>query len=354
MESTSDTSRFFISFLNILIFLGLILLSYSLQNFPPTEKSRPTYFGLSSGPRLLRAYVSGNKRLISRREKRAHRQLGLLHLFTPSGLHLSALMSALSPLKLFSFQLYRHSKRLLLLALFALINLFNLPYFSLGRMSLLGLTKSFSSSEKALFFGLIISFTYDLLWGSFQYSPVSFFLSLIFCSVIIKNVMERTFIHIPFQLFIIQLFVSSLFDQKVSLLALGANYLLVPLFTFIFPLSLLETSLSSSNYIFSAYQHVLGFFKEALPYFPLLKISIEGALFLSIIVIFKQAKWLPLIILIPLNPSPKRTSYPLLHSPHYLYRTDKTITIKKRVKNGECAMKGRGIDWIELKCKAPR
>lgn len=123
---------------------------------------------------LWESMLTGRSAPLSKWMKEKYRLLGLNHLFTPSGFHLSAV---LNPLTL----LFKSSKsRLILLSVVGLFLLWIPGQFALKRMVLIKGGQQLLDLKK----GFIIALLLDVLFGSFQHSPLSFSYSFLFLGII--------------------------------------------------------------------------------------------------------------------------------------------------------------------------
>ena len=138
---------------------------------------------------LLIAYNTGNKKRVGNKIKKAHKRLHLLHLFTPSGIHLSALYLFILPL------FYWLKKRNRLFYEFIWMGVAILPFwptglYSIKRMAMFRIlwhvnqkiSKKFSPIH--IFFA---TFLLDLLFGNFKNSPLSFIYSFLFLGIIVTT-----------------------------------------------------------------------------------------------------------------------------------------------------------------------
>ena len=135
---------------------------------------------------LLIAYNTGSKKKLNRKMKKAHKTLHLIHLFTPSGIHLSALYLSLWPL----FSLARKKGSILYNTLWfgtALFPFILSGLYSIKRMALLRILWRLNRKFKYRrnFFHLfLLTFFLDFIVGNFKYSPLSFIYSFLFLGII--------------------------------------------------------------------------------------------------------------------------------------------------------------------------
>jgi competence protein ComEC len=124
--------------------------------------------------KLWESVLTGRSAPVSQILKEKYKELGLNHVFTPSGFHLSAVLSPLMKL------MKRPRSELIILCLIGM-TLCLLPGFgALKRMVLIkGHQRIFGRHE-----GFIIALIMDILWGSFQESTLSFTYSFLFLGII--------------------------------------------------------------------------------------------------------------------------------------------------------------------------
>ncbi len=136
---------------------------------------------------LLLSYVAGDYKKISKEIKDAHKILGLNHLFTPSGIHLSALFLLLFPLLFWLRKKNRILHFLFGTALY-LSPFFLLPtFYAAKRISLLrifSLWKEFIPYHFSFFWIFLLAFGVDFLLGGYAASPGSFIYSFLFIGIL--------------------------------------------------------------------------------------------------------------------------------------------------------------------------
>lgn len=146
--------------------------SYKLANF---EKARKTVSAQDLDLlELWESMLTGRSAPVARWIKDQYQQLGLNHLFTPSGFHLSAVM--LPFMKLIKTK-NAQGFFLIIIAL----GLFMLRgQGALKRMVLIKLSQNYLGQKT----GFIIALIMDMLFGSFTNSPISFCYSFLFLGII--------------------------------------------------------------------------------------------------------------------------------------------------------------------------
>lgn len=159
--------------------------------------------------------------------------LGLYHLFTPSGLHLTSLF-----LPLFFLLRRRSSKLLKFIAIILLLLPFTLEkFYSLKRMCIFHILKILfpGLSNRTIF---ILVFFIDFMRSGFSESPLSYALSFLFLGSIIFS---KNFWHCLFMLFCSQMLVSGIFNDFFSPIGFLAGQILTTVFSALFPFLVLST-----------------------------------------------------------------------------------------------------------------
>jgi len=187
----------------------------------------------TNASRVLATLYTGEKSRLRRKLKREFKLLGLFHLFTPSGLHLSSLY-----LPFFLLLRSRPSKKLKAFIILFLILPFLLErFYSLKRMCLFHILKIvFPNLKLRTIF--ILTFGINFFLGGWNDSPLSFGLSFLFLgSLLFSNHPSQAIA----MLFFSQLFVSSLFSQYFSPIGFFIGQLFSLLFSTVFPLLVFST-----------------------------------------------------------------------------------------------------------------
>jgi competence protein ComEC len=196
----------------------------------------------TSKSNIAKSYLLGQKKGLSRKIKKAHHKLHLLHLMTPSGLHLSV--------ALLIFKKYFKKKIILqlLLLLISIMTLFMGDYNALRRMAIFGLTKNF-----------IVTFIIDFFLGGWHQSPFSFALSFLFLGLILinknnpKKILARDF-------FIAQILIAYFFQQQVYPIGFFIGFFLTPIISSLFPLYLIDFLFPGISPISKITEAILLFF----------------------------------------------------------------------------------------------
>ncbi len=218
----------------LLLFGALLLLLSDLFLTAPkyaTEKSDNPYKLVP----LQKAYLLGDKSEMPRKQVNIHKNLGIMHFMTPSGLHLSSLLFFITFIlrkKIFSFWIS-------LILLFLLGDVTHLDSFK--RMCFFTILKKnplYSFNNKQSF---ALTFVYYFLKGQYFENPLSFALSFLFLSILIFSSNRK---EMFFSILLIQMMISLYFNNSYFLL--GSLYGLSLTFAsfLVFPLILIEALLS--------------------------------------------------------------------------------------------------------------
>ena len=176
--------------------------------------------------KLWESLLTGRAGPVSKWMKERYKLLGLNHIFTPSGFHLSAV---LWPLKYF----LKTQKTQL-----ALYLLLGLCFFFLPGMSALKRMLTIKSSQSIFGFklGFLLAIIFDLTMGTFQDSPLGMTYSLMFLGLIYSG---RTGLVLAFWIFLAQMMIAYFQGSFISPLLILLNPLLSLLFGLIMPILLL-------------------------------------------------------------------------------------------------------------------
>lgn len=223
----------------------------------------------SANEKLLSSYVKGVRRGVPRDFQRKHERLGLLHLQTPSGLHLSVVWYLILPLFLvvrFLFPVRRVFLEIFL-ALGAVLYLHIFTYsLAMQRMSILRLLLvSCRLNDWHLYRqnGIIwplffLTFILSIVLGNFSKSPLSFALSFLFLGMILASKGSKW--QLALGLISAQAFVQGLFIQPFSFIGSSLGLVLTPLFTFLFPFMLLDHFFLARFFSFN-FEFILTFYR---------------------------------------------------------------------------------------------
>ncbi len=215
------------------------------------------------------------------------KKLGLIHLLTPSGIHLAPLKSLLRMTFLMRF------------FSFVFMGIFFLPHlFSLKRIVLL----HFLPRGISPLIGLFFVFIGDVIRGGFQASPLSFCFSLLFLGILFFRP-PRMWLHF----FMGQIMINYFFQTSISPIA----FLLSPLLTFIFVcffpfllltyfLPLFSLQLQMAKYLVEVFLVIVQKASLVVGFFPLIQVN----MFLLVgfgLFLFGKRKWAIGLILLSVH-----------------------------------------------------
>jgi hypothetical protein len=297
---------------------------------------------------IWESILTGRSAVLSSSTKTIYADLGLRHLFTPSGFHLSAV---LRPFLKFS------SSAKLYLSLLAIIGiaLFFLPGLgALKRMVLVKGAQRITSTKS----GFVLALLLDVLWGSFQGSALSFSYSFLFLGIIYSGVRG---IGLVFWFFVGQILLAYFQGNMISpLLLLWAPLLnlvyglAMPLL-FLLALPLCSWQLKSGLCILEGIQKVVLIAADSLKYVPVWEIH-SGMLILVACFLFKRWKIFILVTFL-LSHSVNLETEKIPSLPAYDFRPQGEMTkVKGDVvffNDGKCKMKLVHGFWWE-KCSPIR
>lgn len=212
--------------------------------------------------KLWESMLTGRTAPLSKWMKSRYQELGLQHLFTPSGFHLSAV---LSPFLKFSPSI---RVELVLLALVGVGLLFLPGQWALKRMVLIKSGQRLWGHKTGFIAALLI----DVLIGSFRHSPLSFSYSFLFLGIIYSKLRGPGLI---LWFFLAQVILAYFQQSQISPLLL----LISPVLNFAFGLAmplLFLLAIPLWNWqmhigigILKILQWLVNFAADCLPYFPL-------------------------------------------------------------------------------------
>ncbi len=199
---------------------------------------------------LSMAYFFGQKSGLTKESKKAHQALNLQHLMTPSGLHLSALLSILG------FFTKRKSIFFFALSLLGFSIFPSLGFSSFKRMMIFGLLKNnpiIKISNSTCFWATFIT---AFAFGMYKENPLSFTLSFLFLGALLSSGFK---LQTYFTLFFAQAMISSWLNKDFY--PIGSLYgLLLSLFSPLVFLSLIIENLFSSRLFSQFWLSTINFF----------------------------------------------------------------------------------------------
>lgn len=324
----------------ILVLLSLLFITHS-QNLP-FKQSHKSYISIElskdnlSSP-LYYSMITGDKTKISFQLKKRLRQLGLLHLFTPSGLHLSSFFFIrFLPKKILFF---------ILVALFIVLNHFY-SYASMERVlifKILHLVLKQTSLEMHFTLTFVLSF----FLGQFQ-EPLSFLYSLLFWGTIImfrKNPIKCLF-YLNFQ----NLILNSLSGSDSNILIFILNPLITFLSSALFPLIFLNSLLPSSAELdLSTYFNLIVWSVDKSSNFFVFSLSLSVLLALFICLKIQHPKIIFALLLLLPTPITSTWNYSsptkFFLSPGRLHERLKAYDFIDRKCNEYLNCRSKNIEW---------
>lgn len=291
---------------------------------------------------LWESILTGRSAPLSRFMKERYQKLGLNHLFTPSGFHLSAV--------LFPFlKFLKNSTHQLIILLVIGMGLFFLP--GLGALKRMLMIKT-GQNILGMHPGFIMAMLLDMFFGTFQNSALSFTYSFLFLGIVYSGLKGLSLI---IWFFIGQITLAFFQGVDVSPLLLlfspvlnFAFALLMPvLFLLSFPLW--NWQLSIGIFILRQVQWLVDELASLTQFVPLLEINIILMLMIGLL-LFKKWRWSFVIFCFFSNSlNLDRAKYPGVATNEFVSqgRIIKTVDDKIYFSDGSCKMKlVRGI-WFE-------
>lgn len=277
---------------------------------------------------LEKSLILGEKRCIKPKLKRALKELSLLHLFTPSGLHLSSVL-------IFSFF---HK-------IFKIFIVFASIFYSFGLSHLLALQRV------SVFYGInlilkntklsfLTTFSLCLVFNQYNSNPMSFLFSFIFWFIILTH--NKGKIDLIKKLFLTQALIALILNQSFNVLSLVINPALTFLLTLCFPvlLILFITNLFT-DFRNTLYEYLSNFILEIhISYFSL-HMSFVIFLFL-LLTLYPQRKYILILLVLFSNPLGKDI---------ILFSKANELIYPLARKEELIKVKGKNIIFVDRKCR---
>lgn len=295
--------------------------------------------------KLWESILTGRSAPLPRIMKERYETLGLNHIFTPSGFHLSAVLFPFMKL------IPKHNFQLIFLLMVGAA-LFTLPgLMALKRMVLI------KSSQKlmGIKIGFISGLLMDIFFGSFQTGALSFTYSMLFLGIVYSGIEG---ISLILWFFIGQVILAYFQGSDISLLILLFSPLINFSFAFLMPLLLIlaiplwDWQLHSGIFILKVLQWGVNLFAEISASVAMLEVH-TGILLLILLLVLRRWKvFLICLLLTSNNLNLDRASTPSLPSKEFVPKGDilKTLYREKDVvvylRDGKCKLKlVRGLWW---------
>lgn len=171
--------------------------------------------------KLWESFLTGRSAPVSKWIKEDYKQLGLNHVFSPSGFHLSALIFPLT------FIVPHRKFHFFLLLIMAIVFFFIPGQWAIKRVLHLKIGQHFLGLKG----GLILAISLDIITGALSHSPLSFAFSYLFLSLIIS---KGFFLKLHF--FFAQMLIFYFSSDLVSPLLIFLSPILNLILTLVFPL----------------------------------------------------------------------------------------------------------------------
>ena len=240
---------------------------------------------------LYDATQIGYKRLIDKNLKVAFQNLGIMHLLTPSGIHLASILIVLNKL------LPKSLLKLILVVFYIFINI-NGGFHSIRRILCFCLLKDTIKSSKLNFY---ITFAIDLIIGGYSSSALSFSLSFLFWGVIIFS--NKNKVELLINLFFSQALISFFFNAKISMFSIIINPIITSIFSSSFFLLSFQYWLKLSMFENFAKLYLVSFSNATLFISEILQFSLtqSGVLIFLFVIMPKRTHILALLVYIIFN-----------------------------------------------------
>lgn len=239
---------------------------------------------------LWESILTGRRARLDKSVKERYQILGLNHLFTPSGFHLSAVITPV--FKCIRNKNYQIS---LLIMIGILLQGFK-GFYALKRMLLIKINQHAFGKMS----GFVTAIILDILWGTFQNQTLSFTFSFMFLGLIYSG-LNRLALIVWF--FIAQIIIAFFFGKLISPLLLIIAPIINILFALAMPFLLLlsfplwDWQLKLGIFVLK-FAHDLVVFGSGICFrFPLVEVHIF-TIFLLFLLLFEKKKLIPIGILL--------------------------------------------------------
>lgn len=295
--------------------------------------------------KLWESVLTGRSAQLSKWMRERYKKLGLNHLFTPSGFHISAL--------LFPFMkiIKRNHHQLWLLMLLGLGVSFLPGMTALKRMVLIKIHQKILGKH----LGFIGALLLDMMFGSFQEGALSFTYSFLFIGIIYSGLKGFSLI---IWFFVAQMLLSLFQGNDISLLLLVFSPLLNFAFAAILPLLFLLTfplwdwQLHIGLFLIGCLQSLVDFCATLTQLLPTLEVNTGVVLMLGFALYKMRRTFLVLSLLLSFSLNLDRQRTPTLPGQEFIPkgRIISAIYIEKEVRikfeDGSCRMRlVRGFWW---------
>ncbi len=341
--------QFFVKvFIIFSISFALLVISTSKKSFHYNKRSSVELKKFPGKNIMLQKFYNatqiGVKRGLDPKLKSSFQRFGLLHLMTPSGIHLSSLL-------LFVF-LFLKSKYKIFIYLSIGIILYSLAgFYSLKRIVYFHLINYFLKDSRLSF---SLTFLLDLLLGGYALSPLSFSYSFLCWGVIVFSPNK---LQVFLNLFFSQLFIAYFSQDLLNPLSIIINPFFTTIFSTSFPILSLNYWLINIGFINDLIFNYLDLFIKSIQFldkhlyfFNFIPSAL--CLFIPFIKTKKQILCFLVFATSSLNPIPsaKNSSQKILIGLSYKEELISTKEDKSVFVDRSCKRSFRGHYW-EIKCK---
>lgn len=235
---------------------------------------------------LWESMLTGRVAPLSKSIREQYKKLGLNHLFTPSGFHLSALLTPLSKI------IRGHFPQMILLGLIGFGLIFLPGQSALKRMVLI----KFSQKNLGLKIGFILALLLDVFFGSFQDGALGFTYSFLFLGIIYSGLRG---ISLIMWFFLAQMLLAFFQGLQISPLLIIVSPLInlsfgisMP-FLFVLAFPLWDWQLHTGLYILRFLHSLVELSIPILKFFPVWEVSIVT---LILALLFLTKNWKPFLV----------------------------------------------------------
>lgn len=247
------------------------------------------YFDNPNLSSVLFSYTVGGQKGVSQSVINSHKNLYLIHLFTPSGLHLSSLFFFLTPL--LSFLKFKSFNYFFLASLLLTIPPFFLDgFWAVKRVTflrLLWLVFRKIPLKLSLFSIFILAFSLDFIFGTFKASPLSFTYSFLFLGMIFSS-QKWPSIWLPLFLMLGQFIVCFYLQTPFFPVNFFLGFFLTSFFSLLFPIFFLSFCFPQisliAKFFLSIFLFLVKYSSAFLKNSPSFSISLDGLLLILLFI----------------------------------------------------------------------
>lgn len=210
--------------LKLIYLISILLLCYSTTTISKQSLLKRSSPIKNQGQAFYQAAQTGDKSALKHQNKKLLKKFGVIHLLTPSGIHLSAILGLILFFLPRKFHIYLFCGILFYFTKFPeLYSLKRVLYFQIILFLLKG---------KRIDLAFVLTFIFDLISGGFIKSPLSFSYSFLFWGTIMFSNKGK----LVYSLFLAQLIALFFSSGELNLLSSIVNPILTSIYSFCFPL----------------------------------------------------------------------------------------------------------------------